>query len=249
MRTAAILTAAGSGSRLGHTLPKALVPLDGLSLVAHAARRLAGSGVVDLLVVTAPAAHLEDVRAAVGDEVDAAGGPAAGDDAGVPTHAGRGPVPAVCTVGGPSRQASVAAALAVLPPDVDVVLVHDAARALAPGSLVRRVVDAVRAGHPAVVPATAVMDTIAEVASAPTGAPGDLRTVIGTPDRSVLRAVQTPQGFDRAVLDRAHAAAAHRAGDERAVKITSPRDLALAHLLLAEADRADAVPAHGEVAR
>ncbi|MGO1334426.1 MAG: NTP transferase domain-containing protein, partial [Cellulosimicrobium funkei] len=52
--TLAVLTAAGSGTRLGLDLPKALVELDGLPLVAHAARRLCASGVVDALVVTAP---------------------------------------------------------------------------------------------------------------------------------------------------------------------------------------------------
>ncbi len=245
MRTAAVLTAAGSGSRLGHRLPKALVPLDGTPLVTHAARGLVRSGVVDVLVVTAPEGHL----AAVGEacaEVDG--------------------VPVLLTAGGASRQASVAAGLALLPTDVDVVLVHDAARALTPPSLVRRVVAAVRDGHPAVVPAVPVTDTLVQVAPAPAGDPAGSSDpvphgavpVSGTPDRSVLRAVQTPQGFDRAVLDRAHAAAGHRAadersaatddaslvaalgipvvavpGDERAAKVTVPRDLALAGLLLA----------------
>jgi 2-C-methyl-D-erythritol 4-phosphate cytidylyltransferase len=54
MTTLAILTAAGSGARLGRDLPKALVDLGGLPLVLHAARRLAGSGVVEAIVVEAP---------------------------------------------------------------------------------------------------------------------------------------------------------------------------------------------------
>ncbi|NMR20327.1 2-C-methyl-D-erythritol 4-phosphate cytidylyltransferase [Cellulomonas fimi] len=251
MTTAAILTAAGSGTRLGHVLPKALVPLAGEPLVVHAARRLASCGVVDLVVVPAPGDHL----AAFESVLSAA-------DLGVPV---------TVVTGGMSRQASVAAALATVPPDVDVVLVHDAARSLAPSSLAERVVQAVRAGRRAVVPGVPVPDTVVEVGpEGPTAVedrvPGTVATagataelVTGNPDRSVLRSVQTPQGFDRALLDRAHAAGAHRAGDESlaatddaslvaalgepvhvvpgdaaAVKITTPRDLALARLLLEE---------------
>ena len=244
MSTAAILTAAGSGTRLGATVPKALVPLAGVPLVAHAARRLSASGVVDLLVVTVPAGFAREFEAALG------------------TAAGS--VPVSFVVGGASRQASVAAALAVLPPEVDVVLVHDAARALAPAQLVARVVEAVRAGHRAVIPAVPLTDTIVEV-----GAPGTRagHEVVAHPDRTVLRAVQTPQGFDRALLDRAHRGAAHRASDEAsaatddaslvallgelvhvvagdpaAIKITTARDLALADLLLAGLDVAAAGP-------
>lgn len=261
MRTAAVLTAAGSGSRLGHRLPKALVPLDGTPLLTHAARRLVASGGVDVLVVTVPDGHDAAFRAALDDAVPQGDGDA---------------VAVLVVTGGPSRQASVAAALAVLPADVDVVLVHDAARALVPPSLVRRVVDAVRSGNPAVIPALVVTDTVVEVGVGvlpvdagrgegrdPAGRSGRAAAeplvlpVARTLDRAALRAVQTPQGFDRAVLDEAHAAAADRAhdervaatddaslvallgrpvvavaGDERALKITSPRDLALAHLVL-----------------
>lgn len=236
MSTAAILTAAGSGSRLGGALPKALVALGGVPLVVHAARRLAGSGAVDLVVVTVPAAFVDDFRTLL-------------DGAGLG-------LPLMLTVGGASRQASVAAALAGLPPDVDVVLVHDAARSLAPSSLVARVAAAVRSGHRAVVPGVPVTDTIVQVGPADVGGS---REVVANPDREALRFVQTPQGFDRALLVRAHAAGAHRAGDEArsatddaslvaalgevvhvvpgdadAAKITTSRDLALAELVLAD---------------
>ena len=240
MSTAAILTAAGSGTRLGATVPKALVPHAGVPLVAHAARRLVESGVIDLVVVTVPAGFEREVEVTLGTATGA--------------------VPVTFVVGGVSRQASVAAALAALPPEVDVVLVHDAARALAPASLVARVVEAVRAGHGAVIPAVPLTDTIVEVGAAGTRAGHE---VVGHPDRTALRAVQTPQGFDRALLDRAHHGAAHRAGDEAsaatddaslvallgepvhvvagdadALKITTARDLALADLLLAGLGRA-----------
>ena len=232
MSTTAILTAAGSGSRLGHALPKALVPLAGVPLVVHAARRLAGSGAVDAIVVTVPAALAAEFQAVL-DRAELG-------------------VPVTLAVGGATRQASVAAALAHLASDVDVVLVHDAARALAPSSLVARVAAAVRSGHRAVVPGEIVTDTIVQV--------DDRDQVVANPDRTVLRTVQTPQGFDRTLLVRAHDAGAHLAGDESvaatddaslvaalgepvavvaghpdAVKITTPRDLAAAGLMLASA--------------
>lgn len=235
-RVAAVVVAAGSGSRLGAGTPKALVPVAGAPLVAHAVRRLREGG-VGLVVVAAPPDHLDDVVRAVSADATA---PGPDDDV-------------LVVAGGPSRQASVRNALGAVPPEVDVVLVHDAARCFAPPALVARVVAAVREGHRAVVPVVPVTDTL--VVSADAG------PVARYEDRSRLRAVQTPQGFDRATLDRAHAAAADRAGDETlaatddaslaaatgatvhavpgddaAMKITTPRDLALAEHALATGD-------------
>jgi 2-C-methyl-D-erythritol 4-phosphate cytidylyltransferase len=144
--------------------------------------------------------------------------------------------------GGATRQLSVAAALAAVPDRYAVILVHDAARALTPAHLVERVAQAVRDGHPAVIPVLPVVDTIKQVDVS--GA------VLGTVDRSVLRAVQTPQGFRRDVLVAAHAAAVDDLtddaglaeklgytvqtvpGDEAALKVTRPFDLAIAEHLL-----------------
>ena len=146
--------------------------------------------------------------------------------------------------GGENRQASVAAALAAVPERYDIVLVHDAARALAPTGLVEAVAAAVRAGAEAVIPVLPVVDTVKEVAA---------ETVVGTVDRSVLRAVQTPQGFRRGVLAAAHAGAVDQhtddaglveklglpvhtvPGDPAAFKVTRPVDLVLAEALLAGA--------------
>lgn len=246
MPTLAVLTAAGSGTRLGLDLPKALVELDGLPLVVHAARRLCASGAVDTIVVTAPPGLREHVAALLRDDpvVDR---------------------PVRVVEGAGTRQASVAAGLRaglVERPGgepVDVVLVHDAARPLAPPALVRRVVEAVRAGHAAVVPGLPVTDTIKRVTAARAGDPSHAEPVAETVDRAVLRAVQTPQGFDRALLVRAHESAAHRADDERsaatddaglvealrlpvhvvpgdaaAAKITTAHDLRVAALTLRE---------------
>lgn len=260
----AVLTAAGAGTRLGAGGPKALVEVGGRSLLRRAAQGLADSGVVDHLVVTAPGEYVERFAA------ELAG--LAGAGVGIRVVAGS----------SASRQASVALGLkAALEacPRAAVVLVHDAARALTPPETVRRVVAAVRAGHDAVVPALAVTDTVKEVgpvgpagsgdggvgpvgpgggAAAPPAARADVEIVVGTPDRSRLRAVQTPQGFAVAALVRAHELGAARGADEAlaasddaglveaaggrvvvvegdplALKVTTPLDLALAELLAA----------------
>jgi 2-C-methyl-D-erythritol 4-phosphate cytidylyltransferase len=101
--------------------------------------------------------------------------------------------------GGSTRHLSVAAALAAAPGPYPIVLVHDAARAFAPTDLIERVAAAVRSGHPAVVPVLPIVDTIKQV--------DESGHVIATLDRSALRAVQTPQGFLREVLEAGHRAA------------------------------------------
>ena len=278
----AVLTAAGSGTRLGASGPKALVEIAGESLVRRAARGLLSAGVVRHVVVTAPAEYLDRFEAEVAGITEVAGldGPGVSGTIEV--------VP-----GSPdSRQASVALGLAAAlaaHPDAAVVLVHDAARALTPPEVVRRVVAAVRAGHDAVVPALPVTDTVKEVAGPDRsrshrsesghhetglyhstsssdrsgaqrgrGAGVQIESVVGTPDRSRLRAVQTPQGFAAAALVDAHRLGADRAADEArsasddaglieaagggvvvvegdplAMKVTTPVDLALADVLAA----------------
>ena len=256
----AVLTAAGSGSRLGAGVPKALVPVGGVSLLRRAAAGLIASGVVSHVVVTAPAEEVDRFRAELEGLPDGSVGTSVGR---------RGEIEVVA--GSPrSRQASVAlglaAALAAVP-QADVVIVHDAARALTPPEVTQRVVAAVRAGHEAVVPALPVTDTVKEVETRPAGEP---EPVVGTPRRDRLRAVQTPQGFETSVLVAAHRTGAERAGDEalaasddaglveacggsvvvvagdeRAMKVTTPMDLALAELLLERQSAQGERPAGG----
>jgi 2-C-methyl-D-erythritol 4-phosphate cytidylyltransferase len=107
--------------------------------------------------------------------------------------------------GGAERQDSVRLALAALDPAVELVLVHDAARCLTPPALVEAVVAALLAGAQAVVPVLPVADTVKVVE-------GD--RVTATLDRAGLRAVQTPQGFRRDVLERAHASGLPAATDD-----------------------------------
>ncbi len=222
-RTAVLVPAAGRGERLGPGAPKALRTLGGVPMLVHAVRALAGSRVVDLVVVAAPEDSLDSVAAMLDEQ-------GLGADVSV-------------VAGGDTRQDSVARALLTLPSDVDIVLVHDAARPLVPEQVVTSVVAAVAAGHPAVIPVLPVVDTIKEVdASA---------IVVRTVDREVLRAVQTPQGFQRAVLQQAHAESDLGttddaglvealgvpvfcvAGHEEAFKVTRPIDVVMAEAILA----------------
>jgi 2-C-methyl-D-erythritol 4-phosphate cytidylyltransferase len=149
----------------------------------------------------------------------------------------------VVVAGGATRRDSVAAALAALDPSVDVVLVHDAARPLTPVDVAERVLAAVRGGADAVIPVVAVTDTVKTVDRD--------RLVVRTVDRSSLAAVQTPQGFRRDLLTRAHAAGDADATDDAslverlgvpvltvpgsadAFKVTTQEDLERAEALLA----------------
>lgn len=221
-RIAVIVVAAGSGTRLGAGAPKAFVMLGGRTLLERSLHALAGMRERTQAIVVVPAGCAEEAARLA--EVALAG-------------------PATVVVGGATRQQSVAAGLAALAPEVDVVLVHDAARALAPAVLFDEVVAAVDASRGGVIPGLPVSDTIKRV-----GAGG---TVQGTVDRSELAAVQTPQGFPRELLVAAYAsattdetddaglvaAAGHPVtvvqGDAHAFKITTPWDLRRAEELLA----------------
>ena len=101
--------------------------------------------------------------------------------------------------GGSTRQESVRKALVSLAEDIDVVLVHDAARPLVPPELVDAVAAAIRSGADAVIPTLPIADTVKRI--------GSDGTVEETLDRGSLRAVQTPQGFRRSALERSHVAA------------------------------------------
>lgn len=242
-RVAVVVVAAGSGSRLGHASPKAFVALHGRPVLAHALDSVFGMREAVQVVVVAPHTHLDEARAialrAVGAEhalVDV-------------------------VAGGATRQQSVGAGLAVLRSSVDVVLVHDAARALTPAALCDAVVDAVRRTGHGIIPGLPLVDTIKRVD--PAG------TILATVDRAELSAVQTPQGFPLTLLAAARAAAGLAddmtddaalvasaghpvsviAGDPLAFKITTPDDLRRAELLLdvapTGAEPADTTPRIG----
>ena len=217
----AVVPAAGSGERLAAGIPKAFCDLDGRTLLECAVAGLLESGVVDHVVVAVPADRIDQARQALGDR-------------------------ATVVAGGVERAESVSLALAglsLLPAPAEFVLVHDAARALTPPQLIVRVVDALRSGHRAVVPALPLSDTIKAV-----DANG---VVLGTPERAGLRAVQTPQGFATDLLLRAYERAGTADftddaslveqlggqvqvvdGDPLAFKITTQLDLLLAQTVV-----------------
>lgn len=225
MTVAAIVAAAGRGERLGPGQPKAMRTLGGVPMLVHAVQALSHARLVDLVVVAAPVDGVADVETLL-----------ALHDLGARL---------LVVAGGAERQHSVARALEALPPEVDVVLVHDAARPLVPSELVDAVAAAVLAGHGAVVPGVPMSDTVKRVAN-----DGRSELVVETVPRSDLRCIQTPQGFDRALLVKAHAAAdgvltddaglVERlgvpvvvvAGSQEAFKITTPLDLLMAEAVL-----------------
>jgi 2-C-methyl-D-erythritol 4-phosphate cytidylyltransferase len=215
----ALIVAAGRGERLGSGGPKALVSVAGRPMLEWSVAALREVEAVRTIVVALPA-----------DRLDAA------------------PEGVLAVAGGETRSESVTAALAVAPADEDVVIVHDAARALATSALFAAAAEELeRTGLDAVVAAAPVTDTIKQV--------GAGRAVERTLDRSLLWAVQTPQVFRRDALVRALSAPpeliasatddawlVERQGGTVGVlptspenfKITTPLDLRLAEMLLRE---------------
>lgn len=218
-----VVVAAGAGARLGAGRPKAFVELAGSTLLEHAVRGVLAAG-PDEVVVVVPETLVAQARSTVDPLV------------------GTGPAVLTVVSGGAERTDSVAAGLAALSAAVGLVLVHDAARCLTPVGVFERVLAALSLGAKGAIPGVPVVDTIKVV--------DDGGIIVETPQRSTLRAVQTPQGFDREVLTAAHGAGAAATddaalvealghavlvvdGDERALKITTPEDLRHAERLLA----------------
>ncbi|MEI7518873.1 MAG: 2-C-methyl-D-erythritol 4-phosphate cytidylyltransferase [Mycobacteriaceae bacterium] len=220
--TVAIVTAAGAGERLGVGVPKAFVELGAKTMLEHAVAGLLASGVIDRVVIATPAERVAETVGMLG----------AGTNGGLVT----------VVTGGAERDDSVRCALAAVG-DAEFILVHDAARPFTPLNQIQRVVAALRDGMRAVIPVLPVVDTIKAV-----DANG---VVLGTPERAGLRAVQTPQGFEAALLRRAYQQSGgltvtddasmvenlgvpvHTvAGDALAFKITTALDLRLAQAVL-----------------
>lgn len=223
---AVIVVAAGSGTRLGHTEPKAFVPLGGDTILGVALDAVLGMRETPHVVLVVPEERVDETRERYGPVADAAS------------------APLDVVPGGASRQESVSHGLEVLPHIVDTVLVHDAARPLTPSIVFDEVAAAVRSRGHGIVPGLAVIDTIKRVDAS--------GRVLETVDRAELAAMQTPQGFPRAALEwaysRVHGEHTDDAalvastglaidvvpGDARAFKITLPGDLHRAEQLVAE---------------
>ena len=218
-KSAAIIAGAGMGHRLGAQIPKALIQIQGITLLERAFISL--SKVVDEIIITAPEGYEEQFKGIVGQSAEV-------------------------ITGGVLRSDSIRVALKALSPSVESVLIHDAARALASSALATRVLSDVQSGQSAVIPVLKVIDTIKEI-----DRDGFVRA---TPDRSSLVAAQTPQGFNRQVLERAHSASDDATddaalveaigvkvktieGEASAFKITTKEDIGQALLLLSPSNR------------
>lgn len=224
---AVVVVAAGLGTRLGADKPKAFVTLAEKTLIEHALENVAEVPALEQVIVAVPAGHEAQTVEII--ELALAGKNVRFD----------------VVVGGQTRQQSIANALGVIDPEIEVVLVHDAARALAPASLFTRVASEVRRTGLGVVPVMKIADTVKRV---------DANVVRETVDREALRVAQTPQGFVAKELLKAYAATtaehtddaslvqAHGMqvnaieGDERAFKITTADDLTAAELRFVAAD-------------
>ena len=219
--TWAVIVAAGEGTRLGGGRPKAFAALGGRPLLAESIERLDRSGWIDAVVVVAPV-EWEEPTILLAEELVAS------------------KVSTVVT-GGATRAASVRLGLAEVPGEALVVIVHDAARPFVDDGILGRLLTRLAEGVDGAVPGLAVHDTLRRV----TGG-----VAVETVARDGLVAVQTPQAFvaDRlrsayaaagddatdcaAVVERAGGRIAVVDGDPLLLKVTTPKDLALAERLV-----------------
>ncbi|MGI5950755.1 MAG: 2-C-methyl-D-erythritol 4-phosphate cytidylyltransferase [Brooklawnia sp.] len=221
----AVVVGAGLGLRYGGDVPKPALKLTGRALLAMSIEAMAAGGCTHAVVVVNQqvAKRLQKTLAAS-------------------------PIPIIKTFGGASRQESVFNGLKVVRDDprladASVVLIHDAVRPMVPANVVADVIAAVRSGAEAVAPAIPVTDS--------------MRTIDGNGsteviDRSILRAIQTPQGFPREVILDAHTRladsgaeftddlscaeqAGHKVvlvdGSRLSMKVTEPTDMTIARAL------------------
>jgi 2-C-methyl-D-erythritol 4-phosphate cytidylyltransferase len=235
-RVAAIVPAAGLGTRMGADMPKQFLELDGMPLVIYTLRRLAAcAAITDFFIST----RADDI-VALQDKV---------------AKSGLGH-PARVVHGGDTRQQSVANALAQVDPNTEIVLVHDAVRPFVTPGQIERVIAEARARGAAILGIPAI-DTVKEVKRA--SLPEDVALINATIPRERIVLAQTPQAFTYAILRDAfkkaqqddvtasdEAALVERMGhdvfvvlgSERNLKITRPADMDLARFYLEQERRA-----------
>jgi 2-C-methyl-D-erythritol 4-phosphate cytidylyltransferase / 2-C-methyl-D-erythritol 2,4-cyclodiphosphate synthase len=221
---AAVVAAGGTGTRMHSSVPKQFLQILGKPVLFHTIERIASLEEVTQIVIALPPEHIPEAMAIMRQ---------------IPTRA-----EVRCVPGGSSRQASVHCGVAQVTANPDVIMVHDAARALCSRELMLRVLDAAwkKGGAIPGIPAT---DTIQRVSKK--------GRVLATPPREELYAIQTPQAFHadilRSALDKAQAAgflgtdessvvrwAGHPVvvvpGSPDNIKITRPLDLHIARILI-----------------
>jgi 2-C-methyl-D-erythritol 4-phosphate cytidylyltransferase len=229
-RVTAILPAAGLGTRMGADTPKQFLSLDGVPVLLFTLRRLAACPAITDFIIATRAEDMDSVSANVTAE-----------------KLGR----KVCVVrGGDSRQDSVANAVAKVPAETDLILVHDAVRPLVTRDQIERVIAEADACGAAILGIPA-MDTVKEVKRA--SLPTDVALITATIPRERVVLAQTPQVFRAALLLEAFARAREdgvKASDEAGLverlgrdvhvvvgsegnlKITRPGDMELAEFYL-----------------
>jgi 2-C-methyl-D-erythritol 4-phosphate cytidylyltransferase len=229
-RIAAILPAAGLGTRMGAETPKQFLELNGTPLVVHSVRRIAACPLVTDIIVATRSDVVESLQDRLRKEKFSQ--------------------PVRVVRGGDSRQESVALALHEVPRDTEIVLVHDAVRPFVTREQVGRVIEEARRCQAAILGIPA-MDTVKEVKRA--SLPEDVALIIGTIPRERVVLAQTPQAFSAKLLKEAFARAeadgvtasdeaglverlGHDVhvvlGSERNIKITKPADMDLARFYL-----------------
>jgi 2-C-methyl-D-erythritol 4-phosphate cytidylyltransferase len=229
-RIAAILPAAGLGTRMGAETPKQFLELDGTPIVIHSLRRIASCPLVTDIIVATRADEVTRLRERIAEE--------------------KFKQTVRVVKGGDSRQDSVAEALREVPKDTEIVLVHDAVRPFVTAEQITRVIEEARRCEAAILGIPA-MDTVKEVKRA--SLPEDVALIIGTIPRERVVLAQTPQAFATKLLKEAFArgqadgvSASDEAGlvermghdvhvvlgSERNMKITKPADMDLAKFYL-----------------
>lgn len=224
-RIAVVVLAAGTGVRLGSSEPKAFVSVGGRTILARALEPVFAMRQRPQVIVTAPHSYVPLARQ-VAEQVPG------GSD-----------IDLTVIAGGETRQQSVSIALTLLHDDVEVVLIHDAARPLTPSVIFDSIAAEVGDTGVGVIPGLPVTDTIKKI--------DEDGVVVQTIDRTELTAIQTPQGFPRAQLVEAHQAASGDytddaalvaskgypvsviAGDQLGFKITTAWELRQAESMLA----------------
>ncbi|MBZ5515949.1 MAG: 2-C-methyl-D-erythritol 4-phosphate cytidylyltransferase [Acidobacteriia bacterium] len=225
MSVLAIIPAAGWGVRMGGDTPKQFLSLEGVPIFIHTLRKFAASEVIDNILLALRPEDMERVRVEVDRE-----------------HFSR---PVRLVAGGPSRQETVARALAEAPAGTEIVVVHDAVRPFVELAMIQRVVEAARKDGAAILGILSV-DTVKQV---------ERQTILGSIPRERIVLAQTPQAFRypiiREAFDRAasdgfvgtdESSLAERLGcnvtvlmgSDRNIKITKPSDLPLARLYIAQ---------------
>lgn len=221
---AAVIAAGGAGTRMGAAVPKQFLPVAGRPVLLRTLDNILSVAAVSQVVVALPAEHMPGARALL------EGRPAR--------------VPIDLVAGGDSRQESVRRGVVAVRPEIDVIMVHDAARPLCRPDVIARILESAwsRGSAVAGIPATETIQRVSRTGR-----------VLATPPRRELVAVQTPQAFHGGILRSAleRAAAEGFAGSDESsivrwagypvfvvegspdnIKITRPADLKLAEILL-----------------